>query len=674
MIKRFKNISSADISTCGGKWASLWELMRAWFPFSDGFVLTTEAFDVDHKKRKDKVYQAFDELWVKYVAVRSSATKEDGMDDSFAGQFDTYLFVDRESLIEQIIKCHHSINSNRIKAYCESKSIDIDEIQVAVVIQKMINSEVAWIAFTANPVTNNSDQVLIEWWYGLWEAIVSGMITPDNYLWSTSKQKILEKNTSTQSMKLVIDLDQWWVKEKEVECIIQWAQKLSNEYIAELAKISEKIEEHYNKPMDIERALEDGKLYILQARPITTIQRSIDADAKESEILQDWDQVEVDANNWVIKILNKNKHRSELFNKQISLSEWLEQIPWFDAKWFKKEDNEKRIRLAHLSEFINIAFDEPTSFPLNEVIDWEDQFKSYIDNHWDDLCALRLIPLTEWLPKLRMRGKSITDVVNWRLQKQDISNYNNYRADFVPHNDVNNRSTIFIIKDNWIYGEIIAGSHHYLTQWLYDDSIRPISFKYDFINRELSEKNQEALEHLQEISSHLHIKNAELQRKIEKKFNIWFSSNYLQWYFETVDSPGNWLWFIDWNRILQKHIEIPTRLLSNQAWSLSGQVCYWSGIISWNCIIIEDIKKVEDSHMVKNKILICSMTTPEYIPLIKKAKAVVTDKWWILSHAGIVCRELWIPCIVWVWNATKEIKDWDLIEIDASQWLINIIE
>ena len=86
---------------------------------------------------------AFDELNCKFIAVRSSGTKEDGIDDSFAGQFDTYLFVTKEKLIEQIIECHNSVNSERIKSYCESKNINRDEIKVAVVIQKMINSDVA---------------------------------------------------------------------------------------------------------------------------------------------------------------------------------------------------------------------------------------------------------------------------------------------------------------------------------------------------------------------------------------------------------------------------------------------------------------------------------------------------------------------------------------------------
>jgi pyruvate,water dikinase len=108
------------------------------------------------------VLHAFDQLNCKFVAVRSSGTKEDGNEDSFAGQFDTYLFVTKEKLIEQILECHASVKSDRILAYCASKGINPDDIKVAVVVQKMVNSESAGVCFTANPITGNSDEVMIE--------------------------------------------------------------------------------------------------------------------------------------------------------------------------------------------------------------------------------------------------------------------------------------------------------------------------------------------------------------------------------------------------------------------------------------------------------------------------------------------------------------------------------
>lgn len=270
-IKRFKEISSQDVSSCGGKWASLGELMRAWFPFVDGFVLTIDAFWTDRSQREQEVYEAYDKLDAHYVAVRSSATKEDGIDDSFAGQFDTYLFVDKETLIEKIAECHASLDSDRIQAYCESKNINRSEIKVAVVIQKMVNSEVAGVAFTANPITSDMNEIIIEWWFWLGEAVVSWMITPDNYIWNKQTQSITSINIWQQQKKLILDIDKGWIKEEAVESTIQSIQKLSDTHITQLSILCENIEKHYDKPMDIERALEDNTLYILQARPITTL-------------------------------------------------------------------------------------------------------------------------------------------------------------------------------------------------------------------------------------------------------------------------------------------------------------------------------------------------------------------------------------------------------------------
>ena len=275
MIKFFVDINNQDIYTCWGKWASLWEMTQAGFPVPEGFVLTTKAFWLSSDKREKQVVEAFDELDTQFVAVRSSWTKEDGEMDSFAGQFETFLFVTRDKLIEKIVECHNSINSNRIISYCESKNINRKEIKVAVVIQKMVNSDVAGVCFTANPVSWSRDEIMIEAGYWVGEAVVSWMITPDNYLLNKITGNI-QKNISEQTRKLVLDLKNWWIQEEQVPSKEAKLQKLSDNHIQELGAYAKKIEDHYWKPMDIERAVEKEKLYILQARPITTLQQASD--------------------------------------------------------------------------------------------------------------------------------------------------------------------------------------------------------------------------------------------------------------------------------------------------------------------------------------------------------------------------------------------------------------
>lgn len=244
-----------DVALVGGKGASLGELMSIGVKVPPGFVLTTEFDQKKLDEGKEQILKAFDELGLDHVAVRSSATAEDGLDNSFAGQFDTFLGVDRDNLIEKIKECFKSLNSPRIKAYCESKSMDPNEIKMAVVVQEMLDSEVSGVCFTANPVTRDTNQIMIEAGIGLGEAVVSGTITPDNYLVDKKTLEIIDKTISNQK-------DMGDIGKK---------QKLSDDLIQELSKQSISIEKHYQKPMDLEWAVEKNNLYILQARPITTL-------------------------------------------------------------------------------------------------------------------------------------------------------------------------------------------------------------------------------------------------------------------------------------------------------------------------------------------------------------------------------------------------------------------
>lgn len=278
MIKKFRDIKATDLPLVGWKGFSLGLLTQAGFQVPEWFVLTTKAFDVSKNKREKEALQAFDDLQTQFVAVRSSGTKEDGAEDSFAGQFDTHLFIDRDKLIDHIIQCHESRDSDRMCVYCSSKNINRKEIKVAVVIQKMINSEISWICFTANPVTNNLDECIIEAWFWLWEAVVSGMITPDNYIINKKTNTIVSKYIARQEKMLVIDTTKWWTVEEEIEETIQKNQKLSDTHILQLNNIATHIEQYYKMPMDIERAVENWQIYILQARPITTLQTTINTD------------------------------------------------------------------------------------------------------------------------------------------------------------------------------------------------------------------------------------------------------------------------------------------------------------------------------------------------------------------------------------------------------------
>jgi len=327
-IKNFKEISKKDVFIAGGKGASLGEMTKAKFPVPSGFVILVDAFDkfleetdlvaeiasqikqmnfedinsIDKASNvirdlindmsvpedlKKIFVKEFKKLDCKHVAVRSSATAEDSSIASWAGELETYLNTSQSNLSENIKNCWSSLFTPRALFYAfEKKVITIGgqkkirastckklahcyPVGVAVVVQKMIQSEISGIAFTAHPVTQDRSQMVIEVGWGLGEAIVGGKITPDTYIIDKHNWTIIDANISDQEMMIVKSGS--GIKETIVSEKDQSIQKLENKQIIKLAKLCQKIEEHYKHPQDIEFAIENNKIYITQSRPITTL-------------------------------------------------------------------------------------------------------------------------------------------------------------------------------------------------------------------------------------------------------------------------------------------------------------------------------------------------------------------------------------------------------------------
>jgi len=285
-IKTLKEISKGDVNIAGGKGAHLGELIKINIPVPPGFVILSSAFEtflekdtiveIEEKMKKadindiksldsdsenirnlilknkvseeleKEILDAFGKLNVKYVAVRSSATAEDSRIASWAGELETYLNTNKETLIENVKKCWASLFTTRALIYRIKKGLLDKKISVAVVIQKMVNSEIAGVCFTSHPVTKK-DQIIIEACSGLGDALVSGRVTPDSYVVEKYSLKILDIKVNPPNEK----------------------QKLSERQIREIANLCINIEDHYKEPQDIEWAFEKDKFYIVQTRPIT---------------------------------------------------------------------------------------------------------------------------------------------------------------------------------------------------------------------------------------------------------------------------------------------------------------------------------------------------------------------------------------------------------------------
>lgn len=352
---------------------------------------------------------------------------------------------------------------------------------------------------------------------------------------------------------------------------------------------------------------------------------------------------------------------AELLKTQKSLTEWLEDIKHSDAILIRKEDNEKRERLKILNEVIGIPFDKPTQFEADELTDSNRKFVKFLEEQGEDLCALRLMPKKDGLPKLRMRGKTIKGAYAW-FKEQSISP-SDYRADFVPHAPDSSWATIFIVNKYGIQGEIIYGGHHQLTQGFHDD-MAPSVFRYDFKTWSILPGNNEALQHLKKLTNYIYVPDHDKQHELKDKLSATFTHDYLFGYFETTDSSMG-IWYIDYSQSLGTmyadtivKTEPPTEgsIVSGQTGS-SGK--------AQGKVIIVDPKNI-NVIFPKGGVLVCSVTTPNYVPLMQRASAIVTDQGGILSHAAIVARELHKPCIVGTGVATKKLKNGDLVLVDAD--------
>ncbi len=310
LIKKFKELSKKNVSIAGGKGASLGEMTQAKIPVPPGFVILVSAFekfleetdlnieinaimkkikhnDINSVEKasvqiKDmienleipqdiakEIKKSFQSLKSKYVAVRSSATAEDSSVASWAGELETYLNVTEKNLLKSVKKCWASLFSPRAIFYRFEKNLQDQKVSVAVVIQKMVQSEISGICFTVHPVTEDKTQMIIEAGWGLGEAVVSGSITPDSYVLNKKNFSIIDINVAEQEKEMA--LDKKGVKWKKVPSSKQNKQKLKEKELIKLSKLCVQIEKHYQKPQDIEWAIEKNKIYITQSRPITTL-------------------------------------------------------------------------------------------------------------------------------------------------------------------------------------------------------------------------------------------------------------------------------------------------------------------------------------------------------------------------------------------------------------------
>ena len=218
----------------------------------------------------EDILEKFDALASEFVAVRSSATAEDSSAAAWAGQLDTYLNTTRDGLLNNVRRCWASLFTPRAVFYRFEKGLNGTQISVAVVVQKMVQSDAAGVAFSVDPVTQNRNLMIIEGAFGLGESVVSGQVTPDSFVITKSPFAIESREVAVKDRGLYRKEgggNEW----RNLSAEESERPVLVDSEVLELSKTILDIEAHYGFPVDVEWAKEGSAIYITQSRPITTL-------------------------------------------------------------------------------------------------------------------------------------------------------------------------------------------------------------------------------------------------------------------------------------------------------------------------------------------------------------------------------------------------------------------
>ncbi|GAB3569082.1 PEP/pyruvate-binding domain-containing protein [Spelaeicoccus albus] len=300
LIASLDSLGAKDLPIAGGKGANLGELTRAGFPVPGGFVVTTAAYDLmltetgigaDLKTRvgadgdgsalrreiassampgavADGIRAAYAGLGEGAVAVRSSATAEDLPGAAFAGQQDTYLNIKGpDDVIDAVARCWASLWTDRAISYRARQGVAADHVSIAVVVQRMVPSEFAGVMFSANPVTGDRSQIVVDASRGLGESVVSGLVTPEHFVLDSNNQ--IDEWRAGGNEAVISGLDDGGTD--EVAGTPSATQELPNSALTRLAELGRSVESHFGRPQDMEWALADGEVRLVQARPMTAL-------------------------------------------------------------------------------------------------------------------------------------------------------------------------------------------------------------------------------------------------------------------------------------------------------------------------------------------------------------------------------------------------------------------
>jgi phosphoenolpyruvate synthase/pyruvate phosphate dikinase len=675
IIRNFKKLNKHDAAIAGGKGASLGEMTRAGIPVPPGFVILSDAFEkfleetdlnveidtilhsVNHKEihtvenASEKIQalilgsempeeiaaeikKYFTELDTEYVAVRSSATAEDSASAAWAGQLDSFLNTTEKDLLENVKKCWASLFTPRAIFYRFEKELHKQKISVAVVVQKMVESEVSGIAFSVHPVTQDRNQLIIEAGFGLGEAIVSGQITPDSYVVEKTPRKIIDKNIAVQTKGIYRG---GW---KEIPQEQGEKQALNDEQILELSQLILKIEEHYGFPCDIEWAFEKEKFYITQSRPITTL--DIAQTSHESEL----SKINSDNYDFLWRVGFSYLFCSIYYHSGYSERDFV--FTWNYGEHFNFVNKEQRRELAkeglvfYTKKFNSFKsrIEEQTPIYSKKM---DDFLKTPIEKMTNAQLAESFLELSDLILKgfkdyFYLEYHSTDEVA--RIVEENDKNY-----------DIEKLKT-----ELEEVGRLKLALREVWNKALYKPST---------LDR-----------YAQEISKRLSLGGGVYSYRFDELVKMLKGENV------TIPDRSVVVWgkFSEGKDVVGKDAEYIIRNLQE----VDKNVKEFKGNIGNKGFYKGRVKKIEFSEktdfakeinlMGKGDVLVSGSTGPEMILACKKAGAIITDEGGIISHAAIVSRELGIPSIIGTKIATRMLDDGDIVEVNANNGVVKILK
>ena len=650
-VRDLKEISISDVSSAGGKGSSLGEMVRNRISVPKGFVVLVGAYrafmtengllqkieeivskttdeEVDTLEKASKkirklfdsakiskdlerhIFRAFEKLNTKYVAVRSSATMEDSFSASWAGQLETYLNTTKESLSENIKKCWSSLFTPRAIVYRMDKELPLKDIGVAIVIQEMVQSDVSGNAFSVHPVTQDRDSMVIEAVYGLGEALVGGNITPDTYVIQKSNKSISKLEVSNQS-KALSEKVSGGSKWRSLPNRLRDKQKLSNKEIQKLSALILRIERHYNYPVDVEWVKKGSNFFITQSRPITTLFK----EDQQSPVL-------------FKKLFTRDYSLVIQQLYQLMIREGLPDVGW--------DHSHRIVNLGFMKNGVIQAWENAkfTEWFFNKLLEENRKGKKFFD---------------KWIEKYNENRTVMKEYYN----KIDEIEANEFKKAL---NIIQAGMFSFLVM---FYSGLDDRTPPKIKRWAL--KIREKDAFWDtndnFIRKFLVSmfpqiKGYEVAVLLNELKT---VPSLKVLKQRKKHFVVGDG-------LAEISSIQDFL-----KDHPEYHFDIET---TDQKDIIKGQTGN-KGKVSG---IAKVLMKVEEGGKVKKgDIIISPMTTPNYLPAMKKAAAFVTDEGGITCHAAIVARELGKPCVIGTKFATEILHDGDEIEVDATKGIVRII-